>query len=690
MKRELTWLVGLLTIAIIAVPGCLGRKPSFKFSESDLAHYETVATEIEYADVTAPCDDDVVGARRPRSILEDSTVEYKNMSLEEAIHLALTNSKVLRDLGGTVLRSPENLQTPYGSAIQESDPQFGVEAALSAFDAEFATSLFFEKNDRLLNNRSLGRDGFFQQDFDIFQAELTKRAATGSQFTLRKNVDYDNNSSLGNRFPSVWNVNVEAEARHPLLQRGGLKFNRIAGPDGTPGVVNGVLIARIRTDITLAEFELGLRDFLANVENAYWDLYYAYRDLDAKIKARNMSLETWHVVNALYEADRKGGERDKEYQAREQFFRFEEEVQNALTGRQLEGTRTNNGSSPGTFRGSPGVQLHERRLRLLLGLPLNGDRLIRPSDEPSKAPVTYDWNLIVDESLVRRAELRRQRWQVKKREMELVASRNFLLPNLDLVGRYRWRGFGNKLLNSDSTGLPQYDNAYMNLTDGDFQEWLLGAEFSVPLGFRQAHAAVRNAQLQLARAKAVLSEQERQVVHDVSNAWAEKERAYTVMRTSYNRSLAAEEQRKALDTLYRTAPEGSRPEFFVVLDAQRRAADAEIRYYQAQIEYALALRNVHFEKGSLLDYCGVVFSEGPWPNKAYVDAARLESLRGRPRPINYQMNNPPIVSQGVHPHPATRVHSQTWPAGAVPLPEASAPPTPTPAPPPPISPVPEN
>ena len=31
-------------------------------------------------------------------------------------------------------------------------------------------------------------------------------------------------------------------------------------------------------------------------------------------------------------------------------------------------------------------------------------------------------------------------------------------------------GFGNDLLHSDSTGRPRFDNAYMDLVSGDFQE----------------------------------------------------------------------------------------------------------------------------------------------------------------------------------------------------------------------------
>jgi len=656
MKRELTWLGALLASALIVLPGCSARTPDLTVRD-DLAHFRTVATRTEYPDVLTPSDDALLAAPAPRC-LDDSQIEYWDMSLEEAIHLALAHSKVMRDLGGTILRTPESVRTSHGPAVQESDPRFGTEAALSAFDTEFSTHLFFEKNDRRLNNRFLGDGGFFNQDYDVFQAELTKRAATGTQFSLRKNVNFDNDNSLGNEFlDGAWSVDLEAEARHSLLQGGGLNFNRIVGPDGSPGVYNGILVARIRTDVSLAEFQLGLRDFIANVENAYWDLYFAYRDLDAKIRARNRALDTWRSIHALNEAGRRGGEADKEAQARSQFFRFEEDVQNALAGRPLDGTRTNNGSSPGTFRGLPGVQVCERRLRLLIGLPPNGDRLIRPADEPPTMPIRFDWTQVTADTLVRRAELRRQRWQVKSRELELIASKNFLLPNLDVVGRYRWRGFGERLI--DSSGNPSYapgddaatlsakrfHNAFTNLTDGDFQEWQLGLEFSLPIGFRRAHSAVRNAELRLARDKAVLKEQERQVLHDLSNAVAEKNRAYAVMQTSFNRLDAAQHQLAALEAAF----QDDKADLFVVLDAQQRLADAESRYFQAQVEYALGIRNVYFEKGSLLDYCGVVLSEGPWPHRAYHDAAELERLRGRPRPINYSLNHPPIVSRGTTP-----------------------------------------
>ena len=44
---------------------------------------------------------------------------------------------------------------------------------------------------------------------------------------------------------------------------------------------------------------------------------------------------------------------------------------------------TNTRSSGGTFRGVAGVQVAERRLRLVLGLDISDGRQIRPADEPT-------------------------------------------------------------------------------------------------------------------------------------------------------------------------------------------------------------------------------------------------------------------------------------------------------------------
>ncbi len=544
----------------------------------------------------------------PRTIADMAGVGRWELTLQEAVRIALSNSPVLRDLGGTVIRSPETTVTALDPAVIETDPRFGVEAALSEFDARLDSDFSSEQIDRKLNNEAAGNQGFLNGRINSWETGLSKRTAYGSRFSLLQHIDHDVDNNPSNTFDGgAWNVWYQAEARHPLMQGSGLRFNRIAGPGALIGNYNGVMIARIRADVSVTEFEVGLRDFVSNVENAYWDLYFAYRDLDAKVRARDAALETWRQIESFYVAERSGGEAEREAQAREQFFRFESEAQDSLAGRPLDGTRTNNGSLPGTFRGLPGVLVNERRLRLILNVPTDPERLILPIDEPPAANVVFDWPTATTEALTRRAELRRQRLVVNRHELELAAARNYLLPQLDLFGRYRVRGFGNNLIDPFGDNDP-YGNAYQNLTSGEFNEWQAGLEYSMPVGFRQARAAERNAALRLSRERAMLRAQEQEVIYGLELAIAEAARAHLVMQTNYNRYLAATQQ---VDSV-KLAFEGGRLDLISLLDAQRRLPEAESQHYRSRTEYAIALKNVHFEKGTLLEYLGVIQAEGSW------------------------------------------------------------------------------
>ena len=618
------WITALAVLGVLIL-GCRLRQPSVGLVNEN-NYLATVAREVEYPDLSDPVADRRGTSARPLSLSNEEPTAYWNLSLEETIQIALANSDVLRDLGGSVLSTPDQVETRQDPMIVESNPIFGVEGALAAFDAQFALSSAWQKNDRALNNELLGGGTRqLKQDFHSYQAQLSKRTAAGTQFNLRQYHDYDANNQPRNLFPTVWNVNYEAEFRQPLGQGRGLAFNRIAGPDGSPGQINGVVIARIKTDISLHDFETSLRDYVSRVEDAYWNLYYAYRVLDVRVEARNDALAAWRSVSA--KRDLPGGVADKEAQAREQYYRFQLEVQNALSGRV--GQVNASGLSV-----VGGVYVAERELRLLMGLPVNDGQVIRPNQEPSLAKVVFDWNDITAEALTRRVELRRQKTRIKGRELELIATRNFMLPRVDAYGLYRWRGFGDQLINS-SNGQPPFDNAYANLTGGDFQEWEMGLEMVLPIGFRQAHSALRNANLQLTRAQVVLEEQERTVVYQLSNALAELDRSYEVVQTAMNRSLAATKQLEVLKEKERV---GISVDLNLLLDAQRRKADASRGYFRSLADYALAIKNMHLRKGSLMDYAGVSLADGPWAGSYQDRAAGIERAKQTKPHIDYTLS----------------------------------------------------
>jgi hypothetical protein len=578
----------------------------------------------------------------PNTIEDYSKVSFQDMTLEQCIDMALQNSKIMRDLGGTVLRSPSNVVSVQDPAITYTDPRFGEEAALSQFDTNFFASGIFEKNDRVTNNQFFGNQGVLTQDLASFRHGVRKQTAVGSRLTASHTTNYDFNNQTGNRFgtpSSSWDTFVDLEMRQPLLRGFGTEFNRIAGPNQQLGFYNGVLIARSNTDISMAEFQRGVRELLSDIENAYWDLYFAYRDLDAKIVARDRALKTWRDIQASAGALNTAQNAD---QAREQYYRFEAEVIDALNGRLVDRTLTDSRTSGGTFRAVGGVRVAERRLRLILGTEINANQMLRPIDQPTEAAIRFDWNETVSCALANRPELRQQRWNIKQRELELVASRNYLLPQMDLIGRYRFRGFGDDLIGGGGkfTTTATNPNAFADLFSGDRTEWQLGVEMNMPVGFRNAHAAVRNSELRVARERVILHEQKRQIVYGVSNAIGDLKRAYEVRLTNYNRYLAAKSHLAGLEAL---VDSNSDVDLDVLLEAQRRVVDATIQYYQSQVEYNLAIKNVHFEQGTLLQFCNVDLNESAWDNDAYADASLRDILRNRP--MNYICDEP-IVSQG--------------------------------------------
>lgn len=619
-----------LVCLLVAVSGLGCRsKPEFRFDPS-IDNYQPIATQIE---VPAAQENEanpvVLASTGPVSLRRMENLKPWRMTLQEAIRLALANSQVIRDVGGRIVSAPATAPTVMDPALSDADPNRGVEAALAAFDAQFSTSLLIGMDERSFNNAFFGggATGLQTNDAD-FRLEVSKTAATGTQFFLRNQTLYNRNTSPVNLFPSAYDTLFEAEFRHPLLQGSGIAFNRIAGPNARPGQYNGVLLARINTDIALADFEQSIRGLLFDVERTYWDLYFAYRDLQAKIARRDATLRTWREVQDKLEIGSSDGER--EAFAREQYYSAKAQAENSLSGQ-----ATSAGGVPIT---TGGVFALERRLRRLLGLPTRDGRVIKPADEPVQADVAFDWNEAVAQAMWRRAELRRQKWVIKQRELQLLASQNFLQMRLDLVALYRWRGFGDELLGNQ--GVPN-GSAFADLFTGDLQGWRYGLQLSTPIGNRQAHAGVRHAELTLAREKAVLREQEVQVTHDLADAFAELDRAHQVARTNFNRAVAANQQVGPIRAKYEEGAKDVTLED--VLESEARAAEAKSAYFRSLVEFNMAIAAVHVSKGTFLDYHKVRLAEGPWSAEDHRSALK-QARRFRPGLTNYCLELPHQVS----------------------------------------------
>jgi outer membrane protein TolC len=597
---------GALFLAfLMALQGCTGSR-RFAFQEPKGASYfQNYATQIEYPNVQSALTPEASQTAAPLTTDNPAEIPAWEMSLDEAVKLALQRSDIMRNLGASVVQAPAASRSRFDPTLVETNPLGGVEAALSAFDAQVTSALFWGQNDRPQNNVFFFAPPVFQQTTANFQSQLAKRTATGASFAVRHNLVYDRNNNPGRLYPSDYVGFFEAEWRQPLMQGAGTEFNRIAGPSNIVGQYNGVLIARINTDISLADFELGVITFINDVETAYWELYFAYRNLQAQVYGHNSALEIWRVSQQQFEVGRSN--RYETAQALSQYYSFDAQMKEALSG--------NNG-----------IFASEQRLRYLLGLPATDGRLIKPVQEPMEGLVVYDWDASLADALTRRVEIRRQKWTIKRRELELIAARMNRRPRLDLLALYRYRGLGDDLIGSPNA-INNFDNLYQNILTGDFQEWQAGAELSYPVGLRAAANAISNAQWNLTRETALLREQELRISHDLSNASRQIDRAYQLVLTNYNRQEADRVQTETLRTRWEqgvasATGRGDNNLLFMLLQAQQQLAISTSAYFRSLVDYQLALRDMHREKGSLLNYSQVALSESEWASPAYGDAFR--------------------------------------------------------------------
>lgn len=667
-RRRLAALLSVVT-TMTSVGGChVAQRIPDGPHDTTASYHDHSALRIEYPEVTrcaSPSSSAASMAAEPRALQDPSELPIIGMSLDDAVQRALRFSPVLRSIGGTVVNAPQATPTVFDPALAHANPLGGVEAALSAFDAQYTQSLFWDKVDVPNNgvfpvNVGTNPDGSpifvfqniaSQQTLSTFNNALSKRTATGATFTLSNQINYaraDDISGRNQLFRSSFVGFTQAEYRQPLLRGAGTQYNRIVGAAGAaaaPGQYNGVLIARVNEDVALADFEAAVIALIADVEQAYWDLTTAYRVLDATVKGRESALQTFQYQQVRLEVGT--GRQDEEAQARSQYYQFEAQVQDALAG-------------------VTGLYALEQRLRYLIGLPATDEGLIRPTTDPLDAKVIFDWSSSLGQALTRRVEVRRQGYNVRRRELEVYAARLNRRPQMDFVGQYRWRGLGDHLIGDGNNGA--FDNLADNITDGDYQEWRAGMEIAFPVGFRAAGAAIAHARLNLQRERAVLNEMELRISHDLSDAARAIELTFQLVETNYNRYLADLRQVEVLRSRYRDGTDNIN----FLLQAQRQVVVSESEFYRSVSNYNLAIRDFHRQKGSLLAYNQVSLAEGQWCPGAERDAYELGRFLEphcqpdavcAPRPLT----EGPFDPSAVQPTAAVPVQAAAVPVQAAPI-----------------------
>lgn len=606
--RSLPVLTSATALLICVISGCQSpEKTAGELEYNDdiqqVGYFRNTTTQRAWPCIDTPTPDAVASSLEPRNLRRRADEEPREIGLFETLHLALSQNKIIETsaLGGVgakaVLTNPTGVASVYDPAIQSSGVLFGrrsVESALADFDTTFSTSLTFRRAD-LQGASSIGGG-----NSAAFTSSLGKQFATGGSISLNHDWNYTVDPvPVGSSSPNYFG-RVGVSVRQPLLAGSGVDYTRIAGPanpsfGAITGVSQGVTIARINEDVSLATFEIAIRNGLRDVENAYWTLYFAYKSYDTAVEAHKSAVRTWSETNTRREVGLTA-EAD-ELQARDRLYETKASVQTSLNS----------------------LYAAESELRRLVGLPMNDGKVLRPSDEPVTAEFVPNWRACIKEALTNRIELRRQKWSVKSLQLQLQAARSLVRPRLDFVAGYDIHGLGDSLLAYNNG---PFQNAYRSFGTGDTNSWNAGLQLSVPVGLRFTRSQALNIELQLNKATAVLASQERNIAHDIAIAIQDVTSAYAAAQSNLKRVEAAKKRLKVLEPAI-----GETATLDLLVRAQASLAAAENAYFQQIVDYNRALMNLSFARGTLIADRGVTLAEGQWNPEAQQDALKRASAR---------------------------------------------------------------
>jgi outer membrane protein TolC len=611
----------------LTVAGIVGCKQTCFLTECDYKHYNDVVNVMP----RLQCDPEFSIAPATRAQPEPANVDNPDrklhfLTLNEAFALALENgtvglqnptnpgfaSDILGNVNGVTILGFGGSDYIRAFALDPAITGANIERSLSKFDALWNSSATWNATDQ----PTQGLNRFNNGQTATVSTSLLKPLPTGGVAGITLSTQYQDLTNP----PNTANFNVlnpsylprlQFQFEQPLLQGYGVEINQLRAthpgsvltPFPTGGAVEGIVITRLRFDQQRAQFETQVHNMLYNVEAAYWNLYNAYWTLYAQEAALRFAYEAWKVNKLKIEA---GSVATQDLaQARQQYESFRGLRLTAL-GQVLES---------------------ERQLRSLIGLPgEDGTRLI-PTDSPILTPYKPDWNTSVNECLALRPELILARQDLKFRQLDLINVRNLLLPDLRFVSTYDLNGIGTHLDGHDN-------NALRSMAADRFNDWSLGLRLAMPLGYRDAHAQLRQARLNLARSYFVLQDQELKAQRFLQFQWRRLFELHEQIEIQRSQRIAAGEQLNARAQRYIAGKET----LDIFLESQRVFATALQQEYTAIRDYNIALAGFEYAKGTIMQRDNIIISEAGLPECAQVRAVEHERERAaglvkRQRPI---------------------------------------------------------
>lgn len=479
--------------------------------------------------------------------------EVVEITLERAIELAVKN----------------NLDLKVASLAPAIAEQRVLEAE-AVFDWTFFTDAEWQDTDtpRPLGGGSFGTSGDVRSEVLTINPGFTKELYSGGNLTLETALDYNKlDPSPFDNTDSYYSADVAASLSQPLLRGFG---NDIARAD--------ILLTQNARQQEVQNFKQTMLQVVLDTERAYWDLLQARQTLLINQRLLDRTIDDRNRLVARAEFD-------------------VSPVRITEANSYVELRRAD------VIRSRTALRQASDALKRLINdnsLELTAETLMMPADAPPEAPISFNMIDAINNALRYRPELERALLEVNNASIRQRVADNARLPLLDLTAGVSVNG-----LDEDDPG-----QAYANISDMNYIDFLVGGRFEYPLGNRGARAGYEAARL--AREQTV--QDFRRLVQDralaVKNALRNVMTAYELIGATRAARRAAADSLRAIEEQER-AGVALTPEFLLDLKfrTQEQLAQAEIEEIGSLTDYNTSIAEFYESVGTLLNRYGIEFKE---------------------------------------------------------------------------------
>ena len=463
------------------------------------------------------------------------------LSLRQAVGMTLNNNIAL---------SIEKYDSEvYATEIENAKSDFdtSVKASVSASDKKSKT---INANDEIRNSTTNGTTA---------SVELESKSYSGVKTSVEASVNRNRASSHSSLYASRLGIDVTA----PLMRGAGREVNLVS-------------LKKAELDLDWSRYELYgyVLDLVFETENKYWDHYQKVEQL--KIVQESLELaqqqreETLKRVNVGKIAESELAAADAEVaRCQEDLIDAESNVVTSA----ISLLRNINPDSENFWNKRPNLK----------SLPK-----LRELDD-------YDFSLkdCIQDALILRPEIRQAQLQLRKNELDVVASRNGMLPKLDFFITLGKTGYSDSFKSSE----PSFRHK-------EPFDSTVGFIYEYNIGRRAEKAKLRKDKLNVLIRKEAIKNLEQIVKEDVIKAYVEIKRAKEQLSATSATAQKQEEKLRVENVKFNVGKTTA----FQVAQAQRDLTEAKLAQVKAIISFTVAKSQLLRATGLLLKFRGIEIS----------------------------------------------------------------------------------